>query len=91
MKKDYIEELEQLMRPRKLSAKEQREASARERVGRKLVALRKREELTLSQIAERMGTAVSVVSKLEAGGDVKLSTLQRYLAALDIKFDLVLD
>jgi len=32
-----------------------------------------------------MGTA-AVVSKLEAGGDVKLSTLQRYFAAIGKKF-----
>jgi len=33
-----------------------------------------------------MGTAASVVSKLEAGGDVKLSTLQRYCAAIGQEF-----
>jgi hypothetical protein len=33
-----------------------------------------------------MGTAASVVSKLEALGDVKLSTLQRYFAATGEKF-----
>jgi len=32
-----------------------------------------------------MGTSASVVSKLEAGGDVKLSTLQRYCAAIGEK------
>jgi transcriptional regulator with XRE-family HTH domain len=39
---------------------------------------------TLSQtlVAARMGTSASVVSKLESGGDVKLSTLQRYRAAI---------
>jgi hypothetical protein len=29
-----------------------------------------------------MGTSASVVSKLEAGGDVKMSTFQRYCAAI---------
>lgn len=29
-----------------------------------------------------MGTSASVISKLEAGGDVKLSTLQRYCTAI---------
>ena len=33
-----------------------------------------------------MGTSASVVSKLEAGGDVKLSTLQRYCTAIGEKF-----
>lgn len=48
----------------------------------------KREALGLSQtfVAAKMGTAASVVSKLEAGGDVKLSTLQRYFSALGQTF-----
>jgi hypothetical protein len=33
-----------------------------------------------------MGTAASVVSKLEAGTDVKLSTLRRYSDAIDQTF-----
>jgi hypothetical protein len=33
-----------------------------------------------------MGTAASVVSKLESGGDVKVSTLQRYCAAIGQTF-----
>ena len=33
------------------------------------------------------GTSASVVSKLEAGGDVKVSTLQRYCAAIGEKWD----
>jgi hypothetical protein len=32
-----------------------------------------------------MGTSASVVSKLEAGGDVKVSTLQRYCVAIGTK------
>lgn len=47
-----------------------------------------REKRSLSQtvVATRMGTSASVVSKLEAGGDVKLSTLQRYCAPIGEKF-----
>jgi len=33
-------------------------------------------------VAARMKTSASVVSKLEAGGDIKMSTLQRYCAAI---------
>ena len=33
-----------------------------------------------------MGTAASVVSKLEAGADVKVSTLQRYCGAIGEAF-----
>jgi|SRR5450432_987418 len=49
---------------------------------------KKREALRLSQtvVAAMMGTAASVVSKLEAGGDVRLSTLQRYCAAIGQEF-----
>lgn len=58
------------------------EATRRRDFARSLTA--KREALGLSQtvVAAKMGTAASVVSKLEAGGDVKLSTLQRYFSAL---------
>ena len=35
-----------------------------------------------------MGTAASVVSKLEAGADVKLSTLRRYCDAIGETFPL---
>jgi predicted transcriptional regulator len=45
----------------------------------------RRHELGLSQtqVAARMGTSQSAVARLEAGqGDVRLSTLERYAAAL---------
>jgi hypothetical protein len=62
------------------------EAERRRELARSLAA--KREALGYSQtlVAARMGTAASVVSKLEAGGDVKVSTLQRYCAALGQTF-----
>jgi hypothetical protein len=62
------------------------EAERRRALGRTLAG--KREALRLSQtlVAARMGTAASVVSKLEAAGDVKLSTLQRYCAAIGQAF-----
>jgi transcriptional regulator with XRE-family HTH domain len=58
------------------------EAERRLAFARRLAA--RREKLGLSQtvVAAKMRTAASVVSKLEAGGDVKLSTLQRYFAAI---------
>ena len=58
------------------------EAEARRRFARKLAALRDKAQLSQTVVAARMGTSASVVSKLEAGGDVKLSTLQRYCAAI---------
>ena len=62
------------------------EAETRRKLARKLARLREKKALSQTVVAARMGTAASVVSKLEAGGDVKHSTLQRYLAAIGEKF-----
>jgi len=48
----------------------------------------RREALGLSQtvVAARMGTSQSAVARLEGGAaDVRLSTLERYAAALDVR------
>ena len=58
------------------------EAEARRKLARKLAVMRRGSSLSQTVVAARMGTSASVVSKLEAGGDVKLSTLQRYCAAV---------
>jgi predicted transcriptional regulator len=58
------------------------EAAWRRKLARKLVTIRERKGLTQTIVAARMKTSASVVSKLEAGGDVKMSTLQRYCAAI---------
>lgn len=50
----------------------------------------RRTELGLSQteVAARMGTSQSAVARLESGqADVRLSTLERYAAALDQQLD----
>ncbi|MGB7813887.1 MAG: helix-turn-helix transcriptional regulator [Polyangia bacterium] len=62
------------------------EAERRRAMARVLAA--KRTALGFSQtlVAARMGTAASVVSKLEAGADVRVSTLQRYCAAVGQTF-----
>jgi DNA-binding transcriptional regulator YiaG len=62
------------------------EAEARRKLARRLVALRAAKSLSQTIVAARMGTSASVVSKLEAGGDVRMSTLQRYFAAIGQKF-----
>lgn len=64
------------------------EAEVRRKLARKLATLREKKLLSQTVVAARMGTSASVVSKLEAGGDVKLSTLQRYCAAIGEKFAL---
>jgi DNA-binding transcriptional regulator YiaG len=63
-----------------------KEAEARRKLARKLASLREKKSLSQTVVAARMGTSASVVSKLEAGGDVKLSTLQRYCAAIGERF-----
>jgi ribosome-binding protein aMBF1 (putative translation factor) len=58
------------------------EAERRRELARRLAEERQAHGLSQTVVAARMGTAASVVSKLEAGGDVKVSTLQRYCGAL---------
>ena len=62
------------------------EAERRRAIARALAARRTNAGLSQTLVAARMGTAASVVSKLEAGADVKLSTLQRYCAAIGQTF-----
>ena len=64
------------------------EAEVRRKLARKLASLREKKALSQTIVAARMGTSASVVSKLEAGGDVKVSTLQRYCAAIGERFPL---
>ncbi len=58
------------------------EAEARRKVARQLAAQRERQGLSQTVVAARMGTSASVVSKLESGADVKISTFQRYCLAI---------
>jgi DNA-binding transcriptional regulator YiaG len=62
------------------------EAKERRKLARKLATLRESRSLSQTAVAARMGTSASVVSKLEAGGDVKMSTLQRYCSAIGRRF-----
>jgi len=62
-----------------------REMSERRRaLAGDLVELRGRLGLSQTEVAARMGTSQSAVARLESGdADVRLSTLERYAAALD--------
>jgi DNA-binding transcriptional regulator YiaG len=62
------------------------EAEVRRKLASKLASIREKKALSQTVVAARMGTSASVVSKLEAGGDVKVSTLQRYCVAIGKKF-----
>jgi transcriptional regulator with XRE-family HTH domain len=51
---------------------------------RALVRRRQEQGLSQTEVAARMGTSQSAVARLEAaGGDLRLSTLQRYAAAVE--------
>ena len=64
------------------------DALLRRQLARRLAAKRESAALSQTVVAARMGTSPSVVSKLEAGGDVKVSTLQRYCAAVGFRVTL---
>jgi len=66
------------------------EMSARRRaLSDELVARRLELGLTQTEVAARMGTSQSAVARLEAAdGDIRLSTLERYAAALGGRLDL---
>ena len=58
-------------------------AERRRRVVDQLVSARRQEGLSQTAVAARMGTSQSVVARIEsAGKDVRLSTLERYAAAV---------
>ncbi len=58
------------------------EAAVRRRLARELASRRERHGLSQTVVAGRMGTSQSIVSRLEQGADVRLSTLQRYCSAI---------
>lgn len=63
-------------------------AARRKELSKQLVARRVHLGLTQTQVAARMGTSQSAVARLEAGeDDVRLSTLDRYVAALGDQLD----
>jgi transcriptional regulator with XRE-family HTH domain len=58
-------------------------AQRRRRIVSELVAARHEEGLSQTEVAARMGTSQSVVARLESGAlDMRLSTLERYAAAV---------
>lgn len=60
-----------------------RRALAEELVGRRMAL-----GLSQTEVAARMGTSQSAVARLEAGqSDVRLSTLERYAAAVEYTLD----
>ena len=67
-------------------------AAKRERMVEDLVGLRLELGLSQTEVAARMGTSQSAVARLESGdADVRLSTLERYAAALGQMLDVRLE
>jgi len=63
-------------------------AERRKALAEQLVARRRRLGLSQTEVAARMGTSQSAVARLESGdADVRLSTLERYAAALGHELD----
>lgn len=63
-------------------------AARRKRLAGALVARRVALGLSQTEVAARMGTSQSAVARLEAAaGDVRLSSLERYAAALGHQLD----
>jgi transcriptional regulator with XRE-family HTH domain len=63
-------------------------AARRKALARELVTLRHEAGLSQTAVAARMGTSQSAVARLEAGeGDLRLSSLERYAAALGRRID----
>jgi transcriptional regulator with XRE-family HTH domain len=60
----------------------------RKELAGELVRLRQAAGLSQTEVAARMGTSQSAVARLEAGqGDLRLSSLERYAAALGRTID----
>ncbi len=63
-------------------------AERRRALGDDLVGRRRALGLSQTEVAARMGTSQSAVARLESGaGDIRLSTLQRYAAAVGWSLD----
>lgn len=63
-------------------------AERRKLLGEALAASRLGMGLSQTEVAARMGTSQSAVARVESGqGDVRLSTLERYAAALGRRLD----
>lgn len=64
-------------------------AQRRRALGAELAARRRAAGLSQSEVAERMGTSQPAIARLEAGEvDVRMSTVQRYAAALGQRAEL---
>jgi len=63
-------------------------AMRRRAFAREMAAHRKKVGLSQTQIAAEMETSPSIVGRVESGADIRLSTLEKYMAALGYGLEL---
>lgn len=64
------------------------DAEARLAFGRQMAERRRTKGKTQTQVAALMQTSPAIVSRLESGHDVRVSTLEKYVAALGFQLEL---
>jgi|GEM_PF-1153987 len=64
------------------------DAEARLAFGRQMAERRRAKGKTQTQVAAIMQTSPAIVSRLESGHDVRVSTLEKYVAALGFQLEL---
>ncbi|MFW5921295.1 MAG: helix-turn-helix domain-containing protein [Polyangiales bacterium] len=62
-------------------------AERRQAFARELAQRRRSAGKTQTQVAAIMETSASIVSRLESGSDVRISTLEKYVAAIGMELD----
>lgn len=89
MAKDFLDELITESSAQDPSFAGKVEAAFDRRVfARGMAEKRKAMKLSQQTVAERMGSTQPVVSKIENGGDVQISTLERYATAIECRLEL---
>jgi hypothetical protein len=64
------------------------DAEARLAFGRQMAERRRAGGQTQTQVAALMQTSAAIVSRLESGHDVRVSTLEKYVAALGLRLEI---
>ena len=64
------------------------DVEARLKFGRQMAERRRAKGKTQTQVAALMHTSPAIVSRLESGHDVRVSTLEKYVAALGLRLEL---
>ncbi len=64
------------------------DVQARLTFGRQMAERRRAKGKTQTQVAALMRTSPAIVSRLESGHDVRVSTLEKYVAALGLQLEL---